>query len=175
MFANFNGASRTHLGGGDENVHLAHLQVERPQGVVVDVGDDAIQHAQPNGNALAGDLVNHRLHMLGSYSCLLDCICNYLLVKSEPVIFPEGIRTRARPRRYRPDGHEFIRRPIRRTRPNWEVVSLSPGVTAASGKDITPIARRDWIHWIVSAKQAETRASDQNCLRHARQRKATPV
>src|SRR5438874_8171637 len=23
--------------------------------------------------------------------------------------------------------------------------------------DITPIARRDWIHWIVSAKQAETR------------------
>ncbi len=24
--------------------------------------------------------------------------------------------------------------------------------------DITPIARRDWIHWITSAKQAETRA-----------------
>ena len=24
--------------------------------------------------------------------------------------------------------------------------------------DITPIARRDWIHWIVSAKRAETRA-----------------
>jgi hypothetical protein len=24
--------------------------------------------------------------------------------------------------------------------------------------DITPIARKDWIHWIVSAKQAETRA-----------------
>ena len=24
--------------------------------------------------------------------------------------------------------------------------------------DITPIARTDWIHWIVSAKQAETRA-----------------
>ncbi|MFN2508365.1 MAG: DUF1905 domain-containing protein [Chthoniobacterales bacterium] len=24
--------------------------------------------------------------------------------------------------------------------------------------DITPIARRDWIHWIASAKQAETRA-----------------
>jgi len=24
--------------------------------------------------------------------------------------------------------------------------------------DITPIARRDWIHWIVAAKQAETRA-----------------
>lgn len=24
--------------------------------------------------------------------------------------------------------------------------------------DITPVARRDWIHWIVSAKQAETRA-----------------
>jgi hypothetical protein len=25
--------------------------------------------------------------------------------------------------------------------------------------DITPIARRDWIHWITSAKQVETRAS----------------
>ncbi|MCI0458676.1 MAG: GTP-binding protein, partial [Gemmataceae bacterium] len=60
MFANFNRASRTHLGGSDENVHLAHFQVERPQGVVVDVRDDAIQHAQPNGNALAGDLVDHR-------------------------------------------------------------------------------------------------------------------
>jgi hypothetical protein len=24
--------------------------------------------------------------------------------------------------------------------------------------DITPVARRDWIHWIVSPKQAETRA-----------------
>src|SRR5207249_605957 len=37
MFANLNRTSRAHLGGGDENVHLAHLQVERPQGVVVDV------------------------------------------------------------------------------------------------------------------------------------------
>src|SRR4051812_6154855 len=88
MFANFNGASRTHLGGGDEDVHLAHLQVERPQGVVVDVRDDAIQHAQPNGNALAGDLANHRLHMLGSHfaSPRLDCVCKYRLVNREPVI-----------------------------------------------------------------------------------------
>jgi hypothetical protein len=28
----------------------------------------------------------------------------------------------------------------------------------AAWSDITPIARRDWIHWITSAKQAETRA-----------------
>ena len=28
----------------------------------------------------------------------------------------------------------------------------------ATWEDITPIARRDWIHWIISAKQAETRA-----------------
>ena len=27
----------------------------------------------------------------------------------------------------------------------------------ASWSDITPVARRDWIHWIASAKQAETR------------------
>src|SRR5206468_12997444 len=67
----------------------------------VDVGDDAIQHAQPNGNALAGDLVNHLLHRLGSHfmSPQFDCICNYRLVKGEPAIFPEGIRIRARPRR----------------------------------------------------------------------------
>ena len=30
--------------------------------------------------------------------------------------------------------------------------------TRALWSDITPIARRDWIHWIVSAKQPETRA-----------------
>lgn len=24
--------------------------------------------------------------------------------------------------------------------------------------DITPVARRDWVHWIISARQAETRA-----------------
>lgn len=41
---------------------------------------------------------------------------------------------------------------------------LRKALTAAPTKagdvwsDITPIARRDWIHWIVSAKQAETRA-----------------
>src|SRR5207244_11577833 len=46
---------------------LAMLQGERPQGVVADIRDESIQHAQPNGNALAGDLVNHRLHMFGSH------------------------------------------------------------------------------------------------------------
>jgi hypothetical protein len=41
---------------------------------------------------------------------------------------------------------------------------LRKALTAAPTKardvwsDITPVARRDWIHWIVSAKQAETRA-----------------
>jgi hypothetical protein len=41
---------------------------------------------------------------------------------------------------------------------------LRKALASASAKakdvwsDITPIARRDWIHWIVSAKQAETRA-----------------
>src|SRR5690242_2246777 len=33
-------ACRTQFGGGDENVHLTHLQVEWPQGVVIDVGND---------------------------------------------------------------------------------------------------------------------------------------
>jgi hypothetical protein len=37
--------------------------------------------------------------------------------------------------------------------------ALAAAPTArALWSDITPIARRDWIHWIVSAKQAETRA-----------------
>ena len=31
--------------------------------------------------------------------------------------------------------------------------------TRATWSDITPNARRDWIHWIISAKQEETRAS----------------
>jgi hypothetical protein len=30
--------------------------------------------------------------------------------------------------------------------------------------DLTPTARRDWIHWIISARQPETRARDQKCL-----------
>src|SRR5947207_11885290 len=47
MFANFNGPSRSHLRGGDENAHLPHLQVERPQGVVLDIRSAALQHASP--------------------------------------------------------------------------------------------------------------------------------
>jgi hypothetical protein len=41
---------------------------------------------------------------------------------------------------------------------------LRKAIASASQKakdvwaDITPVARRDWIHWIVSAKKAETRA-----------------
>ena len=37
------------------------------------------------------------------------------------------------------------------------LAAASPGARKV-WSDITPIARRDWIHWIVSAKQAETRA-----------------
>ena len=36
------------------------------------------------------------------------------------------------------------------------LAAAPPGVRQV-WSDITPIARRDWIHWIVSAKQAETR------------------
>ena len=36
------------------------------------------------------------------------------------------------------------------------LAAAPPGVRKM-WSDITPIARRDWIHWIVSAKQAETR------------------
>lgn len=38
-----------------------------------------------------------------------------------------------------------------------KALAAAPKVREA-WSDITPIARRDWIHWIVSAKQAETRA-----------------
>lgn len=31
------------------------------------------------------------------------------------------------------------------------------GAALATWKDITPVARRDWIHWITSGKKAETR------------------
>ena len=34
----------------------------------------------------------------------------------------------------------------------------APPVARKAWSDITPIVRRDWVHWIVSARQAETRA-----------------
>ena len=39
-----------------------------------------------------------------------------------------------------------------------KALAAAPPGTRKVWSDITPIARRDWIHWIVSAKQAETRA-----------------
>ena len=39
-----------------------------------------------------------------------------------------------------------------------KVLAAAPPGARKVWSDITPIARRDWIHWIVSAKQAETRA-----------------
>ena len=39
-----------------------------------------------------------------------------------------------------------------------KALAASAPKTRAVWSDITPIARRDWIQWIVSAKQEETRA-----------------
>jgi len=39
-----------------------------------------------------------------------------------------------------------------------QAFAAAPPVARKAWSDITTIARRDWIHWIVSAKQAETRA-----------------
>jgi hypothetical protein len=39
---------------------------------------------------------------------------------------------------------------------------------SAPWSDITPIALRDWIRWITSARQPQTRAPDQKCLRNAK-------
>ena len=39
-----------------------------------------------------------------------------------------------------------------------KALAAAPPKAREVWSDITPIARRDWIHWIVSAKQAETRA-----------------
>src|SRR5437773_1430645 len=44
VFADLQRASRAHLGGGDQDVHLTDLQVERSQSVIVDVGNDPIEH-----------------------------------------------------------------------------------------------------------------------------------
>jgi len=38
-----------------------------------------------------------------------------------------------------------------------KALATAPGAGAV-WSDITPIARRDWIHWITSAKRSETRA-----------------
>jgi hypothetical protein len=39
-----------------------------------------------------------------------------------------------------------------------EALAAAPPKARNAWSDITPVARRDWIHWIVSARQAETRA-----------------
>ncbi len=39
-----------------------------------------------------------------------------------------------------------------------KALASAPEKAKAAWKDITPLARRDWIQWIVSAKQADTRA-----------------
>jgi len=39
-----------------------------------------------------------------------------------------------------------------------KALAAAPPKAREVWSDVTPIARRDWIHWIVSAKQAETRA-----------------
>lgn len=39
----------------------------------------------------------------------------------------------------------------------WKALADAPKARAL-WSDITPVARRDWIHWITSAKQPETRA-----------------
>ena len=38
-----------------------------------------------------------------------------------------------------------------------KALAAAPAKTRATWSDITPNARRDWIHWITSAKQKETR------------------
>lgn len=37
-------------------------------------------------------------------------------------------------------------------------LAAAPATASATWSDITPVARRDWIHWITSGKRAETRA-----------------
>ena len=58
MLANLGGPGEAELGGHDQNVQLAHLQAQRPQGVVVEVRDDPIQQAQAHGDARLGDGVD---------------------------------------------------------------------------------------------------------------------
>ncbi len=39
-----------------------------------------------------------------------------------------------------------------------KALAAAPPKASATWSDITPLARRDWIHWITSGKRAETRA-----------------
>ena len=39
-----------------------------------------------------------------------------------------------------------------------KALAAAPLSARKAWSDITPLARRDWIHWVISAKQAETRA-----------------
>lgn len=48
--------------------------------------------------------------------------------------------------------------PEPRVPPDLRKALTAAPMAKALWSDITPLARRDWIHWIVSAKKAETRA-----------------
>src|SRR5579885_268580 len=56
--ADLGGLGQAELGRDDQDVHLADLEAQRSQGVVVQVGDDPVQEPQPHGDAVAGDGVN---------------------------------------------------------------------------------------------------------------------
>ena len=58
MLAQVGGPGDPHLGGGDQDVHLAHLEVEGAQGVVVEVGHDPVEQPQAHGDARPGDRVD---------------------------------------------------------------------------------------------------------------------
>src|SRR5262245_41527827 len=58
-------AGQSQLPGRDQNVHLTGLEPQGPKGIVVHVGDDAIQKSQAHRDALAGNSLELRICWVG--------------------------------------------------------------------------------------------------------------
>jgi hypothetical protein len=67
------GSGEPELPGHEQDVQLAHLQTQRPQGVIVHLGDDPVQQAQARGDAVAGDGVDRSplLLVVHAIQCLI--------------------------------------------------------------------------------------------------------
>src|SRR5262249_3864664 len=76
-FADAGWPGDAHDGGRDEDVALADLDAEGAEGVVVDVGDDAVEQPQPARDAGAGDGVDggRRLLLHGGRAPLQLFVC----------------------------------------------------------------------------------------------------
>src|SRR3989344_4626720 len=70
----------------------------------------------------------------------------------------ERNRTMTKKGMVRPAHHKFFTATAHKVPTDLQKALTSSGVARAAWEDITPLARNEWICWILSAKYAETRS-----------------